>query len=104
MSNPELERIEALEVQVQAILGHLKAMEYGLRLLIATHPNPEVLIAASEGLEQRATSAHLDDDAMYSAAITQGITILRDQIEAAAALSDPAGDMPPLRTRSSGHN
>lgn len=89
------ERIDLLEGQTQALLGHLKAMEYGLRLLIATHPNPEVLGATLAKIEQLASAENREDDAVYAAAISQGLTALREQVGAVLLARNQPDDFAP---------
>ncbi len=39
-------RLEACEADLEAHRGYIKALEYGLRAVIASHPNPQVLSLA----------------------------------------------------------
>lgn len=84
-NEPDLRaRLEAIESQIEATLGHLKAMEYVLRLAIATHSAPEVLLLALSNVEQniRDSESASEDQrgALYYAALFQGMEVLRDQI------------------------
>lgn len=78
------ERLEQLERQMHALLGHVKALEYGLRLLIATHPSPDVILHTLDRITDEAlTPTPLAGDApepMYQAALHQGLGIIREQI------------------------
>ncbi len=78
------ERLEQVESQIQALMGHMKAMEYGLRLLIAAHPSPDVILHTLNRItDQALTPAPLTGDApepLYQAALHQGLGIIREQI------------------------
>lgn len=78
------ERLEQVESQIHALMGHVKALEYGLRLLIATHPSPNVILHTLEGITDQALSpTPLTGDApqpLYQAALHQGLGIIREQI------------------------
>lgn len=50
------ERLEQVESQMHALMGHVKALEYGLRLLIATHPSPEVILHTLDRITDQAIS------------------------------------------------
>ena len=78
------ERLEQVESQMHALMGHVKALEYGLRLLIATHPSPEVILHTLDRITDEALSPNpLAGDVpepMYQAALHQGLGIIREQI------------------------
>ena len=78
------ERLEQIESQMHGLLGHVKALEYGLRLLIATHPSPDVILHTLDRITDEAlTPTPLAGDApepMYQAALHQGLGIIREQI------------------------
>lgn len=78
------ERLEQIESQIHALMGHVKALEYGLRLLIATHPAPDVILYTLDRITDQALSpTPLAGDApepMYQAALHQGLGIIREQI------------------------
>lgn len=78
------DRLEQVESQIQALMGHVKALEYGLRLLIATHPSPNVILHTLDRITDQALSpAPLAGDVpepMYQAALHQGLGIIREQI------------------------
>ena len=78
------ERLEQIESQMHALLGHVKALEYGLRLLIATHPSPDVILHTLDHItDEELTPTPLASDApepMYQAALHQGLGIIREQI------------------------
>ena len=38
-----LDRLERCELELQASRGHIKALEYGLHLLVTTHPSPRAM-------------------------------------------------------------
>lgn len=77
-------RLEQLESQIQALMGHVKALEYGLRLVIATHPAPDVVLHALDRItgDALAPSSAPGKPAtpMYQAALQQGLNIVREQI------------------------
>lgn len=78
------ERLEQVESQMHALMGHVKALEYGLRLLIATHPSPEVILHTLDRITDQAISptplAGDVPEPMYQAALHQGLGIIREQI------------------------
>lgn len=86
------ERLQQLESQIHALMGHVKAFEYGLRLLIATHPKPDVVLQALDQITGQALSpSPTSEDAaepLYQAALSQGLRIMREQV-AEAAKSSP---------------
>lgn len=78
------DRLEQLESQVEALMGHVKALEYGLRLVIATHPAPELVLQALDSMaDDILTPPSFTGEAaspMYQAALQQGLGIVREQI------------------------
>jgi len=78
------ERLEQVESQIHALMGHVKALEYGLRLLIATHPSPDVILHTLNRITDQALApTPLAGDVprpMYQAALHQGLAIIREQI------------------------
>jgi len=85
------DRLDHLESQMQALMGHVKALEYGLRLLIATHPSPNVILHTLDRITDQALSTtQLVGDVpepMYQAALHQGLGIIREQITEAVRRS-----------------
>jgi hypothetical protein len=83
------ERLKNVESQIDALMGHVKALEYGLRLMIATHPRPDVVLHALDRITDQARSPSLlsgDEPApLYHAALRQGLEIIREQIVESAA-------------------
>jgi hypothetical protein len=77
------DRLEQVESQIHALMGHVKALEYGLRLLIATHPSPNVILQTLGRITDQALSpTPLAGDVpgpMYQAALHQGLGIIREQ-------------------------
>lgn len=77
-------RLEQLESQMEALMGHVKALEYGLRLVIATHPEPDVVLNALDRISGDAlappSATGKTATAMYHAALQQGLGIVREQI------------------------
>ncbi|WP_313424679.1 hypothetical protein [Stenotrophomonas rhizophila] len=78
------ERLEQVESQMHALMGHVKALEYGLRLLIASHPAPEVVQHALDRITAQALSSAatggLEPHPLYQAALHQGLGIISEQI------------------------
>lgn len=77
-------RLEQLESQIEALMGHVKALEYGLRIVIATHPEPDVVLHALDRItgDALAPSSPAGKPAtpMYQAALQQGLNIVREQV------------------------
>jgi len=77
-------RLEQLESQIEALMGHVKALEYGLRIVIATHPEPDVVLNALDRIsgDALAPPSPTGEAAtpMYYAALRQGLRIVREQI------------------------
>jgi len=77
-------RLEQLESQIDALMGHVKALEYGLRIVIATHPEPDVVLNALDRVSGDALSSPSPTGEtatpMYQAALQQGLGIVREQI------------------------
>lgn len=99
------DRLDQLESQVEALMGHVKALEYGLRLTLATHPRPEVLVDALGHITGDAIAANPDVDGsgpMYQAALRQGLLIIRAQLSASVALPSASKGSVPSDEASSG--
>lgn len=78
-----LQRLEACETSLEAHRGYLKALEYGLRAAVITHPSPEELCRVWTQLLPRITEKHSGDgSAVYTAALQQALALLTDQIGA----------------------
>lgn len=78
------DRIRAIESQLEVTLGHLKALEFGLRLAIATHKDPNSLMAAldvfEEQVDDRGPLAGPGLSPGYKAAFSEGIAALKQEI------------------------
>lgn len=96
------DRLDQLESQVEALMGHVKALEYGLRLTLATHPRPDVLIDTLDRITSDAVAPQPEEDKlgpMYQAALRQGLLIIRAQLVESVTLpsaskgSDPTEEV-----------
>ncbi len=79
-----LHRLENCTTELEAHRGYLKAMEYCVRALIISHPDPTSLTRVWEGIVPGIFDSHLEDSALSAAAMRQGLALLTEQIEAAA--------------------
>lgn len=83
----------ACESELEAHRGYLKALEYGLRAAIISHPKPEVLAQVWRALLPGMADAHRGrDGAVFAAALEQALTLLTEQIgehPSDASVSDP---------------
>ena len=80
-----LERLEACETSLEAHRGYLKAFEYGLRLAVIAHPQPDVLSTMWTQLLPGIAEKHAaEGGAVYKAALQQALTLLTDQIGASS--------------------
>jgi len=78
-----LQRLEACETSLEAHRGYLKALEYGLRTAIITHPRPEELCRVWTQLLPGIAEKHSGDGGpIYTAALQQALALLTDQIGA----------------------
>ncbi|OWQ74528.1 hypothetical protein CEE63_10270 [Stenotrophomonas maltophilia] len=55
-------RLEACELDLEAHRGYIKALEYGLRAVMASHPNPQVLSLAWAMALAGAADAHAGEE------------------------------------------
>lgn len=84
-------RIEALELTQQALMGQLKAIEYGLRAALTAHPDLPTLQHLWANMLPSIADAHLPgqadgpDHPMYHAALKQGLALITQQLDAAAS-------------------
>jgi hypothetical protein len=78
------QRISDVEKQLQATMGHLKAMEAGLRLSIATHTDLNGFLAAldvfEEGLLAPGDGSPRESDPGYDQALHDGLSAIRHQL------------------------
>lgn len=76
-----LQRLSACECTLEAHRGYLKAFEYGLRIMIITHPHPDQLARAWEKLLPSILETHADGTKpMFMEGFTQAIALLTEQI------------------------
>ena len=76
-------RLEACETDLAAHRGYLKALEYGVRTLIITHPYPDLLSRAWASILPGITEAHGPEGGwIFNAAFQQLLSVLTQQIEA----------------------
>lgn len=78
-------RILEMETHLQLTLGHLKALEAGLRLSIATHTDPNSLLAALDVFEESLTFGDHERSAIpptdYNNALRDGLQAVRKQVQ-----------------------
>lgn len=95
-------QLDQVQSQIEALMGHVKALEYGLRLTLATHPRPDVLIDTLDRITGDAVAPQPEEDEpgpMYQAALRQGLLIIRAQLVESVALpsaskgSDPTEEV-----------
>lgn len=80
-----LERLLACEAQLEAQRGYLKALEYGLRATVISHPDPSELSRTWGALLPGIAEKHTDDGGpVFAAAITQVLMLLTEQIDEAS--------------------
>ncbi|MBD7954301.1 hypothetical protein H9654_08785 [Stenotrophomonas sp. Sa5BUN4] len=80
-----IHRLERCELELQASCGCLKALEYGLRAVIAAHPDPATLASLwSQVLPEVADqhSGNANSTPLYDAAFQHALATLTEQIEA----------------------
>lgn len=86
-------RLEACEVDLEAHRGYIKGIEYGLRILVATHPDPAKLHLSWEHALVGAAQAHLGRDGqMFTAGIQQALRTLTGQIQALGSDRDASAN------------
>jgi hypothetical protein len=74
-------RLEACEVDLEAHRGYIKALEYGLRTVIASHPNPQVFSLAWEMALAGASDAHAGEDGyVFTNAMQQALCALTAEV------------------------
>jgi len=81
-----LDRLHACEAALDAQRGYIKALEYGLRTLMVTHPTPSRLDIAWRHLLPKIADTHAAaDSAIFTSAFQQALVLIGKQIEDAAA-------------------
>ncbi|KOQ58325.1 hypothetical protein ABW41_16145 [Stenotrophomonas maltophilia] len=75
------DRLSSCECALEAHRGYLKALEYGLRVMIISHPNPDQLSRAWRKLLPNILGTHADlAKPVFMAGFTQAIALLTEQI------------------------
>lgn len=78
-----LQRLQACESDLEAHRGYLKALEYGLRVAIISHPERDSLARTWRRLLPAIAQKHAPQGGVvYKAALEQALVLLTDQIEA----------------------
>ncbi|MBM9913883.1 MULTISPECIES: hypothetical protein [Stenotrophomonas] len=74
-------RLEACEADLEAHRGYIKALEYGLRAVIASHPNPQVLSLAWGMTLAGAADAHAGEEGFaFNGAMQQAMRNLTREV------------------------
>lgn len=87
MNMQEIEtRLDRADAAASLALGRTKALEYAVRFLIASHPNPKRAEAGWQKLLVLIADEHLEapglpDESMYQAGIQQVLSVLTRQME-----------------------
>jgi hypothetical protein len=89
MSEEEMiEIVKRNEDICSAMIGAMKALEYGVRTLIAVHPDPQLLNHTWHDILSEIPDSHLDTSApnpkMFQASMSAVLATLTLQIERAA--------------------
>lgn len=80
------QQIHDCEIELQAHRGYLKALEYGLRAMIISHPDPAKLVQTWQQLLPGIADTHSGGDTpLFLASLRQGLSMLTEQIDEAAA-------------------
>lgn len=80
-----LKRVEAYETELEAHRGYIKAIEYGLRAVIISHPEPRDLRNVWRAILPGIADSHFEETPLFSTALRQGLSLLSEQIEETAA-------------------
>lgn len=74
------EQVARLEASLAASIGHAKALEYAVRVLIASHPLPERFEAAWQALLPEIAATHTalpsNDLPHFRQALQQGLSVV----------------------------
>lgn len=85
--------MDACEVDLEAHVGYLKALEYGLRTIIASHPSPQRLPVAWNMALAGVADAHAGHQTLtYNTALQQGLRALTQQFNALGLGRDQASN------------
>lgn len=82
-----IERLANCELELQASRGYIKALEYGLHAVIASHPAPAALTELWSHLLPEVADAHGGDatpSPLFDAAFQQAMAGLTEHIQGAA--------------------
>ncbi|GLR00029.1 hypothetical protein [Dyella mobilis] len=83
-----LEVLKHNEAICSAMVGAMKALEYGVRTLIAVHPDPQLFNHTWQDIISDIPDKHIDTTApnleMFNASMSAMLGILTQQIERAA--------------------
>ncbi|MBD8636640.1 MULTISPECIES: hypothetical protein [unclassified Stenotrophomonas] len=82
-----LERLARCELELQASRGYIKALEYGLQAVIASHPTPAALAELWSHVLPEVADVHGGDGSsspLFDAAFQQALAGLSDHIQGAA--------------------
>jgi len=85
-----LERLTNCELELQASRGYIKALEYGLQAVIASHPTPAALAELWSHVLPEVADVHGgngsdgSDSTVFDAAFQQALAGLSDHIQGAA--------------------
>lgn len=77
------QRLPNCEVELDVHRGYLKAVEYGVRAAIISHPAPAALAAVWRGILPSIADAHFNETALFSASLQQALSLLTEQVEEA---------------------
>ena len=81
------ERLAACELELQTSRGYIKALEYGLHAVIASHPAPDALAELWSHVLPEVADIHgagATGAALFDAAFQQALSGLSDHIQGAA--------------------
>lgn len=86
------ERMQFIERELDTTLGHLKALEFALRLSIATHANTNALLAAldvfEDGLGEKNSAVEAKFSSEYKRAFSAGIAAVRAEVKSYSQYGD----------------
>ncbi|HDS1307984.1 TPA: hypothetical protein ACOENG_002697 [Stenotrophomonas maltophilia] len=76
-----LDRLHCCEASIEVHRAYIKALEYGLRMAVFSHPAREQLSGAWLQLLPNIAAKHRDDGGeLFAAAFQQALTVLTEQI------------------------
>ena len=83
-----LQRLESCELELQASRGYIKALEYGLHAVIASHPAPAALAELWSHVLPEVADTHsggAGSSPLFDATFQEALRTLSDHIAGAAA-------------------